>query len=556
MLGSNVEFWEEAQRLEKLWVKSYDPGVRRHFEVGKTTLKDLLVKRRAEIPDKPHFIFKGKTWTYEQADAIACKLANALLDAGVKQGECVSLMLPNIPELAFGFMACFKAGFIGVGINPRLTVPEIAYNLNDSHSRTILVDESQIAKINELMEKEERAHIDHVILVFTDRVSYDPSKVGPYPELYDFIDPYPDSEPDVQVGLDDVQVLSYTGGTTGISKGCMYTNRQLVAHAEEWVEWYSPVVKPEEMKVHVSLPMTHAYSITCATVWPIVAGGCAIIGSSSNVDVILFEINQNQANVWPAVPALIHQLITRDNAREMLTSLKLVMVGTAPPTEEMLIRFREVCSGVLIEGYGLSEMVSCVSFQPTAKQKLDCVGLPISNTYAIIVDLDTGAKVVPQGEPGEIITMGPQRIDGYWEHPEETAKTIRDGWLYTGDIGELDEDGMLHIVGRKKNMIIVGGFNVFPRDIDSVLCESPKVKESSTVGIKHSRLGEVAATFVVPADGVQLTPLEVEVYCRKKLTAYKVPKYIKVVDELPRTQIGKPDMLAMQRIASESYVEK
>lgn len=556
MLGSNVEFWEEAQRLEKQWVKSYDPGVRRHFEVGKSTLKELMIKRREEMPDKPHFIFKGKTWTYKEADAIANKLANALIDKGVKKGECVSLMLPNIPELSFGFMACFKAGFIGVGINPRLTPPEIAYNLNDSHSRVILVDESQISKIQELMSKDGRVGLDTIVLVFADRASYDPVNFGPYPEFYDFIDPYPDEEPDVEVGLDDIQILSYTGGTTGISKGCMYNNRQLVAHAEEWCEWYSPVVKPEELRVHVSLPMTHAYSITCATVWPIVAGGTAIIGSSSNVDVIMVEIKQNQANVWPAVPALIHQLITRENAHEYLTSLKLCMVGTAPPTEEMLKRFREVSSGVLIEGYGLSEMVSCISFQPMAKQKLDCVGIPICNTYAIIVDLDTGTKVVPQGEPGEIIALGPQRIDGYWEHPEETAKALRDGWLYTGDIGEFDEDGMLHIVGRKKNMIIVGGFNVFPRDIDNVLEASDKVKESSTVGIKHSRLGEVAATFVVPADGVTLTPLEVEVYCRKKLTAYKVPKYIQVVPELPRTQIGKPDTLTMQRIASENYVEK
>ena len=556
MLGTNPEFWEEAQRLEKLWVQHYDEGVPRHFDPMEKTLKQLLVERRREMPDKPHFIFKDKTWTYEQADVFACKLANALIDAGVTKGECVSLMLPNIPELAMAYMACFKAGFIGVGINPRLTVPEIAYNLHDSHSRTILVDESQIDKIIELTSKEGRTQLSTIIEVFTDRVTYDSSIKLSYPELYDFIEPYPDGEPQVDITMDDVQVLSYTGGTTGISKGCMFTNRNLVAHAQAWCEWYSPVVKPEEMQVHVSLPMTHAYSITCAVVWPIVAGGTVVIGSSSNVDVILHEIHYFKSNIWPAVPALIHQLISKEKAKDKLTSLKLVMVGTAPPTVEMLNRFREVCSGVLIEGYGLSEMVSCVSFQPMHKQKLDCVGLPICNTYAILVDLDTGEKVVPHGEVGEIVTLGPQRIDGYWEHPGETEKAIRGGWLYTGDIGQLDDEGMLHIVGRKKQMIIVGGFNVFPRDIDAVLCESDKVKESATVGIKHSRLGEVAATFVVPSDDVQLTEFEVEVYCRQKLTAYKVPKFIKVVSELPRTQIGKPDMLQMQRIASEGYVEK
>ena len=435
-------------------------------------------------------------------------------------------------------------------------MPEIAYNLHDSHSRTILVDESQIAKIEELLEKEGRSALEHVILVYTDRVTYVPDGGLKYPELYDFIEPYPDEEPDVDISMDDVQILSYTGGTTGISKGCMFANKQLVWHAAAWCEWYSPVVKPEELQVHVSLPMTHAYSITCATVWPIVAGGTAVIGSSSNIDVTMHEISYFKSNVWPAVPALIHQLIFKEKAKEKLASLKLVMVGTAPPTVEMLNRFREVSTGVLIEGYGLSEMVSCVSFQPMHKQKLDCVGLPICNTYAILVDLETGEKVVPHGEVGEIVTIGPQRIDAYWEHPGETAKAIRGGWLYTGDIGQFDEDGMLHIVGRKKNMIIVGGFNVFPRDIDAVLCKNDKVRDSFTVGIKHSRLGEVAATFVIPAEGVELDPFEVEVYCRKKLTAYKVPKYIQIVDEFPRTQIGKPDMLVMQQIASENYVEK
>ncbi len=545
---SNPAFDERAAELEKLWVSHYDEGVPRRFDYDGTTLKERLLAIKEEQPEHPHIIFEGKTWTWGESDALACQLAHALLRLGAQKGDRVALVLPNIPEMVFAYMAGYKTGLILVGANPRYTETELAYNLKDNGAKFAIVCDDVVPMIKSLIDAGE-VDVEQVIVVSQE----DPAKL-PYPEFYSFIADEPTTEPEADISPDDICMLAYTGGTTGVSKGCCYTVQMIYMHAKAWEYWFSPLVKGTDIKILDSLPMTHAYSITCAINLPIVSGGTVIIEQSANLDKVVDDINTYEPNIWPSIPAYITPLANRDDLSETkIASIDIILCGTAPLPEETLRRFHEATTARLIEGYGLSESVSCVSFNPMGMQKANSIGIPICNTDAVIVDTEEGTELVDNGELGEIIFRGPQLIHEYWNNPEETSLCVVDGWGHTGDIGFFDEDGYLHIHSRKKNMIIVGGFNVFPQDVDEIICLHPSVMESTTVGAPHERLGEVAVSFVVPREGCSIAFDELETWCRDRLTGYKVPKLFVILRELPRTHVGKPDTMKMKQLAAELY---
>ena len=500
--------------------------------------------------DDIHLVHGERTWTWRESDTYARRIANALLDLGVRKGDRVLIVLPNCPDIVFCRMACIKIGAISVGLNPRCTLREMEHNLTDSGAEVAIVDANAMAKLIDIR-AHERTNLKRIIVV-----GQTPDGGGAYPhlELESIAAAASEEEPEVDISPDDVLLLSYTGGTTGVSKGCCYTNRMLEWHARAWAQWFAPQLNGERPRLLVSLPMYHAYAITCSVLLPIVSGGTAIIGHSPRVDDVLADINGYEPNLWPSIPAWVMPVSElSDTTHSGLSNVAITLCGTCPVSEDALRKFNEVTDSLMIEGYGLSEATSAVSFSPMGWQKLNSVGVPIFDTQVLTVDVETGEHLTELNEPGEIIIRGPQVITAYWNNLQATENTIRNGWLYTGDIGCIDEDGFLHITGRKKEMFIVGGFNVFPREIDHVIEEHPDVFQSCTVSVPHRRLGEVAFSFVVPRPDADIDGDTLDAYCRERLVAYKAPKGFHILSEMPLTAVNKPDVLALKSLAAELY---
>lgn len=306
-----------------------------------------------------------------------------------------------------------------------------------------------------------------------------------------------------------------------------------------------------EVKTLAAIPLYHIYGQnTNINVCLFSGGSMVLVPNPSDPMNLLEAIKKHKPAVWAAVPAMIIGINNHPETPNYdVGSIKVIVGGSAPVPVETIRKFEEISGGRIIEGYGLSETSNVLTVNPFHRRKVGSVGIPMPDTDIKIVDLETGTKEMPVGEPGELIARGPQVMKEYWQNPEETSIAIRDGWLYTGDIAIMDEDGYFTIVDRKKDMIICSGFNVYPRDIDEVLYSHPKVLEACTIGVPDEKRGESPKAYVVLKEGETATADELIAFCREKLTAYKVPKYIEFIDSLPRTQVGKPDRKALKAMA-------
>jgi long-chain acyl-CoA synthetase len=538
-VAKEEDFEAQVAMYEPLWIKQYDQNVRRNLPEPKETLKDVLLKWVAVQPDKPHIIYKDRILTYQESNAAACRLANALLRLGSKKGDRLSILLPNIPEVIIAFMACYKTGIIAVGYNPRSAEAEIKANLADNGAETVIVTAAYADKVINILEKGETA-LKNVLII--DYAEKDQHKDKVF-DFYQLIDKENDKEPDIEVFPDDVQILYYTGGTTGVSKGCCHTNKGIIGHEHAFMEWFAPAMGDADTRIIMNLPMTHGYGINCGINWCLVAGGTVIALDTADTDHILEAINNHEPTIWPSVPALINQIVYHPKVKESkIWALKLVVCGSAPLPVQSLLTFRKYTNAKVAEGFGMSEGINATTFNRISDGgKPGSIGVPFPDTDMLIVDSENGQTLMPPNQKGEIIWRGPQLIKEYWRNPKETAYAIRHGWLYSGDIGYMDEDGYFYIVDRKKDMMDVGGFNVFPREIDELLCKHPKIFASSTVGVPEPRLGEVPMSFVVVKPGEEMSKEDVKTYCHDNLTAYKVPRYVEFVDAIPLTKNNKPD---------------
>lgn len=545
MSNDDTNFDETVAEYEKLWLKQYDEGVKRHLPESNLALKDVLLQWVAVQPDKPHIIFKDRILSYKESNALACKLANALLRLGCKKGDSISVVLPDIPEIIISFMACYKTGMIAAAYNPRSTETEIQANVIDNGAETIIVIDAHADKVINILRKG-KTSVRNVIVVGYSKKDIKVNSVFDFCQL---IDKEEDIEPAIEVLPDDSQILLYTGGTTGISKGCCVTNRAIVRHNNAFINWYSPALCNADWRLLMCLPFSHALAINMGINWCLAAGGTVILVDPTS-DAIIEAMNKYESTIWVAVPALLNQIGYHPKVKQSkFWALKLVLVGSAPVAVDTFATFQKYTNAKVVEGYGMTEAICAVTFNPTNRGKLGSVGVPFVDTDVLIVDDKDGKTVMPLNQKGEIIYRGPQRIKEYWDKPEETVNAIRNGWMYSGDIGYMDEDGYFYIVDRKKDMIIVGGFNVFPREIDELLFKHPKIYASCTVGAPEPRLGEVAMSFIVVKPGEKLTAEEVTTYCRTNLIAYKVPKFIEFVKEIPLTKANKPDKEALKKQA-------
>lgn len=533
----------------KLWLKSYPADVRPSVDYPNISLGEQLDQTVAKMPEHVAMIFAGREITYAQFGAQVNRLANALAGLGVKKGDRIGLMGPNCPQWEIAYYAVLKLGAIVVQTNPMYMERELAFQMKDAGATGIIVMDALYPRVKAIREE------TGLQLVVT--FSFQGQKIEEE-GVYDFntlIAQADSTPPQVEINPEeDIAVLQYTGGTTGVSKGVMLTHRNLVVNCYQVIEWAGGVEYGKE-RVLTALPVFHVYGMSNCVNYAVAIAATQIIVPRFEVQEILEAIRLYKPTFFPGAPAMfigINNFPNKDEYVDALASIRHCVSGSAPLPVEVAEQFKNITKGRvnIAEGYGLSEASPVTHCNPLDRpSRPGSIGLPFPDTDCVIMDLETGTKPLPPGEVGELCIRGPQVMKGYWNNPEETAIVLRDGWLYTGDIAKMDEDGYFYIVDRKKDMILASGFNIYPRDIEEVLYEHPKVREAAVAGIPDPKRGETVKAYIVLQPGEEATEEEFIAYCRTKLATYKVPRYVEFRDSLPRTAVGK--LLRRQLVAEE-----
>lgn len=523
----------------KPWYRYYDPGVDISPSYSNIPLKDQFTEWVQKQPDHPFIYYMNEVITYKHANTIACKLANGMLNIGVKKGDRVAISLPNMPEFVFAAHACLKIGAIIVPTNPRYTKNELTHQYINSGAETVIcLDKYANSNIQILNERPET--LKRIILL-----TKDSNSLTRKPRIIDFNELVNSScaaEPAVRVLLNDLVMLLYTGGTTGISKGCCITNTNLIAVASGRAEMCKYFTDFDNYKILCSAPLYHVYGFNTAINSNILHGGSIVLLPELTLDNILESINKYEPNVWPAIPAFIEGITKHTDLKEQkLNKIEMIGCGASPIPIATIKEFESIVGVPIIEGYGASETTAAITSNPYCKRKFGSVGIPFPNVDFKVVDIETGTKELLLGEIGEMCFKGPQVIKKYWKNPKETAIAFKDSWWHSGDIGYMDKDGFIFIVDRKKDMIICNGFKVFCNEVEEILNSHPKILEAGIIGIPDSKRGETVKAYVVVKPGEELFEGEIKEYCRLHLVAYKVPTHVEFINKLPRTPVQKLD---------------
>ncbi len=542
------------------WLRHYDPAVPPTLTYPDKPLTWLLDEAVRSYGKRDAIIFYGRRLTYAQLGAMADRFAAALIALGVKPGDRVSICLPNIPQFPIAFFGALKAGAVVVPTNPIYTEPELQHQLADSGAETIVVLDLAYERLRKVRDKtpvkrvivagvqdylppllaaayvlrQRRAkqlpakrelRADGMVQQFKDLIGKQDERWFPLHALP------PAAKPD------DLAVLQYTGGTTGLSKGAMLTHRNLLANAMQSWAWTEEAKKPEI--ILCAAPFFHSYGLTVAMNTGIWSGSALVLMPRYRAKDAVKMIEKYHPTIFPGVPTMYLGVAQEIEQRGGdIGSVRICISGSAPLPKEAQAAFEKLSGGKVVEGYGLSEASPVTHCNPLYGERRPGIGLPLPDTEASIQDPETGV-MLPAGQAGEICIRGPQVMQGYWQRPEETAKMLRGGWLHTGDIGVMDEDGYFSVVDRAKDMIIAGGYKIFPREVEEVLYAHPKVAEAVLIGVPDAYRGEAPKAFLVLKPGQQATAEEIIAYCKERLAAYKVPRQIEFRADLPKTLIGK-----------------
>ena len=540
--------------LAKPWLKHYEAAVPEHLQYEPICLPDCLKRSATSYPEKMALSFQGYRVSFAGLNEMVDRFATCLADFGVRKGDSVAILLPNMIPCVAAYYASMRIGAITVMNNPLYSDRELLHQFNDSEAK-VLITLDLLG--NRMIDLRPQTQIKQIII--TSIGDYLPfpknllfplvgkkkglaAQVKPAQDVYrwkSLIARYAPAPPQVALDFEDVAMYQYTGGTTGVSKGVMLTHGNLSKQIQHIWAWF-PEFGSDEIMLG-ALPFFHVFGLSTAMNLAIYSGWGNILVPKPQPAQLLEAISKYKPTFAPLVPTMyIGMLEHPDIAKTDLTSIKGCFSGSAPLPVEVISEFERKTGAIIVEGYGLTESCPVTHVNPfKGQRKIGSIGLPIPDTLCRIVDLNKGDTDVPVGEAGELLIKGPQIMKGYWKRPDATAETLTDGWLHTGDIAKMDEDGYFYIVDRKKDLIISGGYNVYPRDIEEVFFEHPKVMEATAIGIPHPKRGEAVKVFVVLKEGQRATTEELMSYCQDKLAKYKWPTQIEFRKDLPKTNVGK-----------------
>jgi long-chain acyl-CoA synthetase len=535
----------------KPWHRHYDYNVPLSLRYPRISVADLLQIPANSFPDKAALNFYGTELTFWELRGQVLRLANALGALGVKKGERVGLHLPTSPQYIIAYYAVLMLGGIVVNLNPMYTAEELKMIAANTEFTTLITFDIVLPTVRNFCQQ---VSIPRVIVTkITDYIKGFGKSTAASLELEkkwlhfsELIENSPSSkQPKVPIQPDEPALIQFTGGTTGVPKGAILTHANVVAATLQCSQWGNPTMQytpPERRSVLAILPFFHVYGNIVVLNWAVFNCATQFLIPRFQIDELMNLLaNFKEITFFPTVPTMINAIINHPKAPELDLARKLGLLnsGAAPMPVELIEQVKDM--GIFFtEGYGLSESTSLGIANPIlGLKKVGSIGIPFIDNDVRLVDVQEGKEDVPPGTPGEIIMKGPLIMKGYWNNPQETAGQLRDGWLYTGDVAIQDEDGYFFIVDRKKDMIIAGGFNIYPREIDEVLFQHPKVQEAVAVGIPDPYRGETVKAYIVLKPGEKATADEIIAFCRERLAAYKVPKIIEFRDALPKSAIGK-----------------
>ncbi|MFD1735968.1 long-chain-fatty-acid--CoA ligase [Bacillus salitolerans] len=542
--------------MSKPWLKHYPPEIPHTISIDNKAVHHYLQESASKYPKKKALYFLGKEMTFSELYEQSLQFANYLLQLGLKKGDRVSIMLPNCPQGVIGYYGTLMAGGIVVQTNPLYMERELEYQLKDSGAKFILCLDLLYPKVRKVKSVTELEHI--IVTGIKDYLPFPKNLIYPFVQKkqhgivvnvehkgnnhqFSSIMKTTEAKPvNIEVSpSEDLALLQYTGGTTGFPKGVMLTHENLVSNANMCVSWMYKLKSGEE-KVLGILPFFHVYGLTTVLNISVMQGNEMILLPKFDAETTLKTIQKKKPTLFPGAPTIYIALLNHpDITKYDLSSIDSCISGSAPLPVEVQEKFEKVTGGKLVEGYGLTETSPVTHANYLwEKRVLGSIGVPWPNTDAKIISPETGEEASIK-EIGELVIKGPQVMKGYWNKPEETEAVLKDGWLLTGDLGYMDEEGYFYIVDRKKDMIIAGGYNIYPREIEEVLYENEKIQEAVVAGIPDPYRGETVKAYIVLKEGVTCTEEELDEFARKHLSAYKVPRVYEFRKELPKTAVGK-----------------
>ncbi|NUZ04492.1 long-chain-fatty-acid--CoA ligase [Piscinibacter koreensis] len=548
--------------MEKTWLKNYPEGVPAEIDIGRyPSLVALLDEGLRKHASRTAYTFMGKPMTFAQLDQQSAALAGYLQSLGLVPGDRVAIMLPNVPQYPVAVAAILRAGYVVVNVNPLYTPRELEHQLKDSGAKAIVILENFATTLGKVLANVPTRHV--ILAAMGDLlgfpkgaiVNYVVRKVKKMVPAYDlgssavrFNDALARGRAKpftpARVGPDDIAVLQYTGGTTGVSKGAVLLHRNLVANILQSEAWYQPALKKipgnEQIVTVCALPLYHIFGFTTNMMLSMHMGGANIlIVNPRDLPAMFKDIRREKFHSFPAVNTLFNAMVNHPDFASVDWSSLVISVGGGMAVQSATAKqWLEKTGCPIVEGYGLSETSPSVTCNPVDSTSFSGnIGLPLPSTE--IKMLDDAGDELPVGTPGEIAVRGPQVMAGYWQRPDETAKVMTpDGFFRTGDIGILDDRGFTRIVDRKKDMILVSGFNVYPNEVEDVVTQMPGVLECAAIGVADPKAGEVVKLVIVRKDP-SITEAAVRTYCEANLTGYKRPRVIEFRNELPKTPVGK-----------------
>ncbi|KKN10871.1 hypothetical protein LCGC14_1032190 [marine sediment metagenome] len=539
----------------KPWLSHYDEGVPSSIDYPEMNICEFLDNSAKDFGGRTAIWFLKNKMSYKKLKDLTDRLATALVDLGVKKGDVVAIMIPNFPQFLISYYGILKAGGIVTAVSVLYTEHELAYQLNDAGAEIIIAWDNQVRKINKI---KDRTRLRHIIItnVFDYAPSANPMGRSDPPEivgtiqLYNLINDTKPKPPKFETNAkEDLICLQYTAGTTGLPKGAMLTHYNVVSNTIALTKWAGSGMRRGKETILTSLPLFHVYAQTVCMNSHIFYGSTIALHPDARDQRSLFEIvKATNPTFFPAVPTMFMRLLERDDLEDYAKDLKCIKVcntGAAAMPPEVLKEFEERTGSVILEGYGMTETSPVATTNPyIGERKIGSIGMPISDTELKIVDIDDYTKIMPQGESGEIMIKGPQVFKGYWNKPEASADQLKDGWVLTGDIATMDEDGYFYIVDRKKDMINVSGFKVYPREVEDLLFEHEVIEKAAVIGIPDPDKpgSEKVKAFIILKDGHKESDeikAEIQNFCSKNLSPYKVPKFYEFRKELPESLVGK-----------------